>query len=117
MSDPAERFREDRDNRLAARAVFDAGVSQVKGDLAARGIGGRIADKAGDEAKAALGEAIEVAKDSKGIIAGTVAALALWTFRAPLLSLARDLWGKAKPADVQDEAASEAADEQWSEPK
>lgn len=111
MSDPAERFREDRDTRQAARAVFDAGVTQVKGDLAARGIGGRIADKAGDEAKAALGEAIEVAKDSKGIIAGTVAALTLWTFRVPLLALVRDLWGKSGPADVQEAAASDASDQ------
>jgi hypothetical protein len=111
MSDPAERFREDRDTRQAARAVFDAGVSQVKGDLAARGIGGRIADKAGDEVKAALGGAIEVARDSKGIIAGTVAALALWTFRAPLFALVRDLWGQQAPADVQEAAVNDASDQ------
>jgi GNAT superfamily N-acetyltransferase len=103
MSDPVDQFRADRDNRHAARGVFDAGVVQVKDDLAARGIGGRIADKAGDEAKAALDEAIEVAKDSKGIIAGTVAALALWTFRAPLLSAAQGLWGRLAPASVQED--------------
>jgi len=108
MSDPAEQFRADRDNRHAARGVFDAGVAQVKDDLAARGIGGRIADTAGDEAKAALGEAIEVAKDSKGIIAGTVAALALWTFRAPLLAAAQGLWGRLAPASVQEDDDSTA---------
>lgn len=115
MSDPVDQFRADRDNRHAARAVFDAGVTQVKDDLAARGIGGRIADKAGDEAMAALDEAVAVAKDSKGIIAGTVAALALWTFRAPLISAAQGLWGKLAPAPVQEDSASEAEPEQWSD--
>lgn len=114
MSDPVEQFRADRDTRQAARAVFDAGVNQVKDDLAARGIGGRIADKAQGEALAALDEAVAVAKDSKGIIAGTVAALALWTFRAPLLSAAQKLWNRARPAAVQedDDSAAETGDEE-----
>lgn len=114
MSDPVEQFRADRDNRHAARAVFDAGVTQVKVDLAARGIGGRIADKAQGEAFAALDEAVAVAKDSKGVIAGTLAALALWTFRAPLLAAAKKLWNKSTPSPVQEEAdtAAETDDEE-----
>lgn len=108
MTDPIEQFRADRDNRHAARGVFDAGVAQVKDDLAARGIGGRIADKAQDEALSALDEAVAVAKDSKGIIAGTIAALALWTFRAPLLSAAQGLWGRLAPASVQEDDDSTA---------
>jgi hypothetical protein len=105
MTDPVEQFRADRDNRLAARGVFDAGLGQVKDDLAARGIGGRIADKATGEVRAALGEAVAVATDSKGIIAGTIAALALWAFRTPLLGAAQGLWSKLAPAPVQDDQA------------
>lgn len=114
MSDPVEQFRADRDNRHAARGVFDAGVAQVKDDLAARGIGGRIADKAQGEALATLDEAVAVARDSKGIIAGTVAALALWTFRAPLLSAVQRLWNKSTPSPVKenDDTAAEADDEE-----
>ena len=86
MADLEKRIREDRALRNAARGVFNAGVGNVKADLAARGIGGRIADSATGQLRDAADQAIDVAKESKGIIAGTFAALGLWTFRKPLLA-------------------------------
>lgn len=91
MSDPEARLSEDRALRNSARGLFDGRLEQVKADLAARGIGGRIADKASGEVKAALGEAKAIAAESKAIIAGTVAALGLWFFRKPLLDAASKL--------------------------
>lgn len=76
----------DRETRNAARSLFDSRLAQVKSDLSARGIGGRIADKAKDDARATLTEAVAVARDSKGIIAATAGALALWFFRGPLMA-------------------------------
>jgi hypothetical protein len=50
-------------NRQAARAMFDARLSQVRADLEARSVGGRIADKALDETRTALGEAAAIATE------------------------------------------------------
>ena len=91
MSDPAEQLAQDRRNRIAARKVFDTGLAQVRADLEARGIGGRIKDRAGQEAKAVFDEALDIASESKGILAATVAALVLWLARNPLMALLEDI--------------------------
>ncbi len=69
--------------RNAARDAFQSQLSQVQDDLTARGIGGRIADRAGE----VVAEAAEVAGEHKGIVAGTIAALAAWFLRGPILEL------------------------------
>ena len=78
-------FETDRANRKAARALFEGRLSQVKADLAARSIKGRMIDKAKGDALAIADAAVAVAKDNKGLVAATVAALVAWLFRAPLL--------------------------------
>ena len=98
MSDNAARLAEDRANRVAARALFDADRAQVQADLAARGIGGRIADTAVGKAKEAGAEALEIAQDNKGVVAGTFAALLLWTFRNPLIAAVRRIVSKEPDA-------------------
>ncbi|NBW74958.1 MAG: hypothetical protein EBR34_04085 [Sphingomonadaceae bacterium] len=80
-------FETDRANRKAAWALFEGRLTQVKDDLAARSIGGRIVAKAKDDALAVADEAVAVAKDNKGLVAATIAALLAWAFRAPLLAL------------------------------
>ncbi|MGH6786977.1 MAG: hypothetical protein ACREBO_09105 [Novosphingobium sp.] len=110
MSDPEARLAEDRANSRAARAVVEAEMAQIKADLAARGIGGRIADTAGEKAKAVADEALEVARDNKAVIAGTIGALALWVWRKPLLDGSKRLYsrlrhrgdGSADDADTED---------------
>ena len=77
---------EARQARDAARATFDANLAQVKDDLAARGVGGRVADRLGEDARTVLGEALDIAGESKGVIAGTVAMLALWFLRQPIIA-------------------------------
>lgn len=73
--------------RDAARLAFDDRVAALKGDLAERGIGTRIADDLVEKANQGLAEAIEIADSNRGVIAGTIAALALWLLRRPLTGL------------------------------
>ena len=94
MPSAAERqFRSERASRDAAREQLDTEISRIKGDMEERGIGGRIADEASAKAMAALDEAAEIASESKGVIGGTLALLALWFFRRPILDALAALMG------------------------
>ncbi len=94
MPQPAEQLlRTERANRDAARAQLDDQVARLRGDIEQRGIGGRIADEAKTKAMATLDEAAELASESRGVIGGTVALLALWFFREPILSAFAALLG------------------------
>lgn len=86
MSAHLRQLVEARTARDAARGIFDARLDQVRRDLDARGLGGRVADRLGEDARFALDEAIDVATESKGIIAGTIAVLALWFMRHPIFA-------------------------------
>lgn len=111
MSDAEQKLAEDRDNRRAARGLFDNRLARVKADLSARSVGGRIKDEAQEKAFDALDQAIDVAKESKGIIAATVGALALWAFRAPLLRAVRRLRGQGPVQDQPGSAEGETPEE------
>jgi len=108
MSDRLERLAEDRAARNAARENFHANLKNVVGDLETRGIGQRISDRALSEVKELADKSLVVAKDSKGIIAGTFAALVLWLFRAPLIGWVESLFadeaevsGDVQPTDSE----------------
>ena len=103
MTDAESRLAEDRANRKVARGLFDSRLTQVKADLAARSVPGRIKAKATDEMAKGIEQGVTIAKESKGIIAGTVAALALWFFREPLWALGKGLIA-GKQDSVQDQA-------------
>ncbi len=77
---------EARAARDAARAVFDARLQRLRGDPEAESTGGHIAGRLGDDARSALHHALDVAGESKGIIAATLAALALWFLRHPIVA-------------------------------
>ena len=91
MSDSESRLAQDRASRTAARGLFDRRLTQVKTDLSARGIGGRIKDKAVQQGEEALAQGLEIARENRGIVAATGAALALWLFRKPLAVLMQRL--------------------------
>lgn len=114
MSESERRLSEDRANRQLARGLFDTRLYQVKTDLAARGIGGRIKDKAQEEAFKAIDQGVDIAKESKGIIAATVGALALWFLRKPLLAKAGALLGQGQVQDEGDSAGNQPDEEKES---
>lgn len=99
MSDAADRLAKDRTTRQAALSAFNANLAQVRTDLEARGIGGRIADQANMEVRAGINEALAIADDNKGIVAATIAALTLWFFRIPLIAGLRSLLADGKAGD------------------
>lgn len=80
---------EARSAREVARDALKTQADQVKADYAARGIPGRVFDSALGEARKTGREAAAIARESKGVIAATVAALGLWTFRRPIIDGAR----------------------------
>jgi hypothetical protein len=75
-----------RQHRDTVKAQLDGHVERLRGDMEQRGIGGRIADEATDKAIKAFEDASQVASDSKGVIGGTVALLAIWLLRRPLIA-------------------------------
>lgn len=85
--------------RNAAHDAFQLQLTQLREDLAARGIGGRIADRAGE----ALSDAAEVANENKGIIAGTLTAVAIWFLRGPIINLVAKLWSDGEDGDDGEE--------------
>lgn len=107
-------FETDRANRTAAWRLFEGRLAQVKDDLAARGIKDRVVGKARDDALAMADEALAVAKDNKGLIAATLAALLAWFFRGPLIALVAQR--RAAQAPVQPDPANDDFDELIEEP-
>jgi hypothetical protein len=86
-------------NRNAAHRAVRLRLAQVQEDLAARGVGGRIADRAGE----AVADAAEVANEHKAVVAGTLAALILWFLRRPLVEWLNGLWGSDDDTERKDD--------------
>jgi hypothetical protein len=88
--------------RNAAREAFSAQLEQINSDLEARSVRGRIADKVTDDARAAVYHALDVANESKWVIAGTAGALLLWLLRNPLMSWLEEILNGADAAEAKD---------------
>ena len=102
MSSAADELAAARAARDAARAAYDASLMQLRGDPAEQSIGGRVAERLSEDARAAFDKALDVASESKGIIAGTVAALAQWFLRHPIIAWAEHLLGDEEESDNDD---------------
>lgn len=107
MSETEARLAKDRGVRQAARGLFETRLAQVRQDLESRSVPARIKAKAQDEAVKTIDQGLSIAKESKGVIAATAGALALWFFRKPLIAAAQDWFGQG---DVQDETDSARAE-------
>ena len=98
MSGLADQVLADRAARDAARAAFDAHYGALKADLEERGVAGRIADEAIEQAKDVFDEAVAIAGTHPGAIGGTIVALVLWIFRNPILArIGKAFEPKAEP--------------------
>lgn len=96
------RFERDRAARDAARNQFDNHYQAIKSDVEERGISGRIADEMMAKAKATFDEAVAVVEERPAVVGGTLALLALWFFRAPILAWIKGILGHE--ADLQEES-------------
>lgn len=99
MNEAEQHLATDRANRSAARGLFDQRLARVKQDLAARSVPARAGARAREEVFDLLDHGINVARDSKGIIAATVGAVTLWLLRRPLLGWVQEHFGQAAVDD------------------
>lgn len=76
----------DRLARDAARAAYDARVEALKSDYAERGIAGRLMDEMSEQVHAMFDEAVNVVEEHPGAIGATIATLALWILRNPIMA-------------------------------
>lgn len=88
----AVRLAADRANRDAARRIFSTRLERIKADIEARGIGSRVAGTMVEEVSGAVDMGLDVARERKGLVAGTVGALLVWIFRHPLIAGASSLF-------------------------
>lgn len=87
------RLAEYRALRDAAWAVVQSDLDTLKSELSAQGIGERLKDKAAEEAQDAWDTACDVATEHKGVVAGTLLALAAWLLRGPIGDALSALFG------------------------
>lgn len=98
-----------RSARNSARARFDANLEQVKSDFSARSVGSRITGKLQEEAKATAIYALDVVRDNKGIVAGTLAAIVLWLFRNPIIEWIERHFGNSEQPEESADSLEESA--------
>lgn len=112
MSDAQQRLSEDRANRHAARRLVDDGIAQVKSDLNARSIGGRIKHKVVGEIEDAAATGVAVARENKPVIAGTIGLLLVWFLREPLGRWAGRAFKRESDKIQDDEASADSNEDQ-----
>lgn len=83
---------EQRAARDAARAAAISRARRLKNELAPAKIGERIASDLAYRAREAAVQAVEIAGDNRGILAGAATALGLWLARKQAGSGAMALW-------------------------
>jgi len=101
MTEAERQLVEDRAVRDGAREVLEARLARVRGALAEKPVGQRISDEALGRARIAGSKALEIARDSRWIAAGTGLAVAAWMLRGPLTKgamRAADRFGKGEPS-------------------
>ena len=98
-----EALNEARARRDAAWARVRGEVTSLKTGLAERPIPTRIKEAAMDRVIDTVDEAKAVAKDNLPVIGGTLALLAAWFFRRPLMALIKNRFAGAAEAE-EDEA-------------
>ncbi|MEO7247313.1 MAG: hypothetical protein ABIW31_02575 [Novosphingobium sp.] len=89
VADPVTAARMERD---AALSTVTSSYARLRGELAEKSIGRRVAEDVANKAKASAAEVVEIAVENKGVVAGTVGALAIWFARKPLAEHAVKAW-------------------------
>jgi hypothetical protein len=77
---------EQRAARDRARAEFSRRLASAKVDLAPAALKRRVVAEAQQTALSAAQQAIEIANDSRGVVAATASVLMLWLARKPIMA-------------------------------
>jgi hypothetical protein len=99
MNATARKVLQEKAVRNAARDACETRLAQVKADLAARGVAGRIADDLTEKAKSTFDESVTIAQDNPAVVGGTIFALVLWLVKSPLIAWTEDLFGPSERID------------------
>lgn len=99
MTVAARKVLEEKAVRNAARDAYESRLAQVKADLAARGVAGRIADEMVEKAKSTFDESVTIAQDNPAVVGGTILALVLWLVKSPLIAWTEELFGSSERID------------------
>jgi hypothetical protein len=103
MSELEQRLAEDKALRDAALDLFKDDLALVRADLAAKGVGARVAARVGEGTMETLDDAVDYAEANKGKVAAAVAAVLLWFARGPILDLLGTLIDdEPEPGDTAD---------------
>lgn len=94
MSRGASQVALDRATRDAAKAKFDSRYGTIKADMEKRGVAGRVIDETLATVKEGFDEAVAVVEERPAIVGGTLAILALWIFKGPIIDWATRIFGR-----------------------
>lgn len=98
MSAADEKLAQLRAARDAARADLLGRTTRIRNLSKPGELRRRLTNDVKVQGRKALSQAMEIASDERGILAGTLTALALWLARKQILAKAVELAPKAKPA-------------------
>lgn len=115
MADLEQDLREDRALRNAAKKLLKVDLAFLKGDMAAKGIGGRIADRAKDGAADIAEGAADYASENRlkvgtGIVVG-LAAFVGWLFRDRLADAIYDIVHEKSTLEKAKDKVTETAEQ------
>lgn len=115
MADLESDLRQDRALRNAAKRLVKADLGFLKGDVAEKGLGGRIADRAKDGAAGIAESAADFAGENKlqvgtGLVVAA-AAFAGWIFRDRLGDAIYDLFHSKGPLEEAAERVEQLAED------
>ena len=83
-SDAEEALARQREARDRARAGFATRLNKLREEMTPDAIAGRLIEDRTYKTQGVVGQAMEIANDNRGVVAGTVAALAMWAARRPM---------------------------------
>lgn len=105
MSKASKALDATRAARNRARRRFDSRMVRARQDITPETIVARATGDLKAKARDTFDEAVEIASENRVIVAGTLAALALWFLRKPILSwLEGRLVSRTQQKDIDDEA-------------
>lgn len=96
MTAPRPELDAAREARNDARSTMDRRFSALKGGYANKGVGERVGEQVTGKIRDTVQDLGDVARESKGVIAGALGLLGLWFARRPILSLGGRWWSKLR---------------------
>ena len=88
--------------RDEAWTLLTEDFAALRDDLEQRGLGARLADRVGDEAREVWGQTVDVAAAHRGVVAGTVLVVVAWLLRGPIAQGVGALFGDSDGEDGQE---------------